>query len=291
MEQKWETAPRRAWGDTKKWLLGSFIAWILVTLVIGVISAIFIPVENTLPYRAMAGLIGVVVAILLIVIITYLIHLILAPLRQRNEARLEVQKIINRYENEPKPNLQMVNKPYIDERTISLTTGSQGIIKTPLFAHVKFRNVPNIPCPESNANKVYPEVTYYDTKLIKVLKTDNVRFSDMPQPAFQQLAIPQRQYYEVEFNANGNPHELTIALKYKEDRYCYAFSDRSCIYESWKKPEYLLKGDKFYVKVNLNGENTSGEWWFGLCNKGIGDSLELEPIPAPILDKEGYPSE
>jgi hypothetical protein len=290
MQQGFEFAPQRAWEDTKRWLLGSFIAWIIVTLVVGVISAIFIPIENSLLYRAIAGLIGAGIAILLIVIITYLIHLILTPLRQRNEVRIEVQKVISQYNNKPKPNLEMAKKPYVDKRTISLTTGSRKVTGTPFFAHVKFRNAPNIPCPQSNANKVYPEIMFYDTKLTEVLKIDNVRFSDMPQPAFQRLAIPQRKYYEVEFNANGNPHELTVALKYKADEFCYAFSDRSCIYEDWKKPEYLLEGNEFYVKVNLNGENTNGEWWFRLQNNGVGGSLGLEAIPEPILGKEAFAS-
>ena len=194
----------------------------------------------------------------------------------------------NKGKKQPSPNLQMVGKPYIDKRPISLTTGSHEVIGTPFFAHVKFRNAPDVRAHEANANKVYTEITFYDTNLpeTEILKPDKVRFSDVPQPPYRQKDKFEHEYYEVEFNANGDPHELTIALKYKEDRYCFAFSDRSYSYGFWKKPEFLLKGDRFYVKVNLTGENTErGQWWFELSSKGIDDSLKLVSIPAPTFDK------
>ena len=96
MEQKWETAPRRAFGDTKKWLLGSFIAWILASIIpvgSGVLAAIFISTTASLVRQSIYGAIGALVALALFLFITYLTHLLIAPYRQRNEARSELAKI------------------------------------------------------------------------------------------------------------------------------------------------------------------------------------------------------
>lgn len=96
MAQKLETAPSRAWRDTKKWLLGSFIAWTIVLAVSAVVAAIFSPITDTIWARAIAGLIGAIVALIIIVGITYLVHLLIAPYRQRDEARTQLSL-------EPKP--------------------------------------------------------------------------------------------------------------------------------------------------------------------------------------------
>jgi len=85
----------RAWVDTKKWLLNSFIAWIIVAAVSGMITAIVIPTINTIIFRAIYGFIGAVIALILIICITYIVHLAITPYRQRNEVRkslLEKQK-------------------------------------------------------------------------------------------------------------------------------------------------------------------------------------------------------
>jgi len=80
--------PQRAWRDTRKWLRNSFIAWIGAILVCAVLSSIFVPtpIVDTIVYRTLFGFVGAVVALILIVSITYIVHLLITPIRQRNEA-------------------------------------------------------------------------------------------------------------------------------------------------------------------------------------------------------------
>lgn len=101
----WESSPRRAFKDTKKWLLGSFVAWIIVTVVFAMIGAIFAPSTDTIYMRALWGFVGAVVAIISIVGITYFVHLLLAPVRQRNELRVRIEE-----QEKPDKNLAIRNQ-------------------------------------------------------------------------------------------------------------------------------------------------------------------------------------
>jgi len=96
MEYKWETVPHRAWKDTRAWLLGSFVGWILMIVMpagCGVLVALFTPINASLVSQAVYGAIGAIIALLAVISITYLIHLTLTPYKQRNEARDELQEL------------------------------------------------------------------------------------------------------------------------------------------------------------------------------------------------------
>jgi hypothetical protein len=193
-------------------------------------------------------------------------------------------------ESKPKPNLQIYEVPYYDEREIHSTSKPYQVFGKPVFALVKFCNKPEIKVSEANAKKVIAEITFYDKKGNEKLslKPDEVRFSGSPELPYRDKSEASHVYHEIELNANGYPQELTIAMKYKEDESCYGFSDRSYGFRDWRKDGYRLDDSELYVKVNLNGENTSGEWWFNLCNKGANNPLKLNVIPAPNFDKGGF---
>jgi DNA-binding HxlR family transcriptional regulator len=96
MGQKWETASHRAWKDTKNWVVSSFIAWILafiITVGSGVLAAIFIPTTASIFKQSIYGAIGAVIALASFLVITYVILLLAAPYKQRDEARLELNKM------------------------------------------------------------------------------------------------------------------------------------------------------------------------------------------------------
>ena len=80
--------PQRAWQDTRKWLRNSFLGWVIAILGCGVLSGIFAPMPpiDTIVCRALFGLLGAVVALILIILVTYIVHLWITPIRQRKEA-------------------------------------------------------------------------------------------------------------------------------------------------------------------------------------------------------------
>lgn len=202
-------------------------------------------------------------------------------------AALKLQRRVDISEEKPRPHLEISGLPYTDKRAIRSVDASRKLIGEPFFCHVKFQNNPKIRSPQANACKVFSTITFYDMNGKQKLQLDKVRFSEIAEPPFRQPSMSNRDYYEVEFNANGHPWELTIALKYEEDDNCYAFDDESYNAPEWKKPQYLLQEKSYWVKVSLSGENTQGEWWFKLQNYGIGKDPQLELSPQPALNKVG----
>jgi hypothetical protein len=91
--------PQKAWRDTRKWLLNSFIAWIVAILGCGVLSSIFVPIPavDTILYRTLFGFLGAAIALFLIIGITYIVHLWITPMRQRNEAYNYIADFQNSY--------------------------------------------------------------------------------------------------------------------------------------------------------------------------------------------------
>jgi len=57
----------------------------------GVMSGIF--VGDSIWLRALAGFTGAVIALVLVLFITYVVYLWITPVRQRNEARREIEKL------------------------------------------------------------------------------------------------------------------------------------------------------------------------------------------------------
>jgi hypothetical protein len=94
--------PRRAWKDTRSWLLNSLYAWVVVTLGGGGVSALIIaPGGASIFLRFGLGVLGAAITIIAILSITYLVHMPITLHRQRNEAR----KDVNSLEEEREPNL------------------------------------------------------------------------------------------------------------------------------------------------------------------------------------------
>jgi hypothetical protein len=77
--------PAKAWEYSWQWLLNTRWGWIAAIIGGGVVSGIF--VGNLLWERALAGLVGAIVAIVLIIGIAFIVHLIIAPSRLRKENR------------------------------------------------------------------------------------------------------------------------------------------------------------------------------------------------------------
>jgi biopolymer transport protein ExbD len=85
-----ENSPKRAWQDTRQWLLNSLVAWTLVAVIpvgCGVLSVLFIPQKASLLAQATRGAIGAIVGLVLFIFLVYIVHLIITPYRQRGEAR------------------------------------------------------------------------------------------------------------------------------------------------------------------------------------------------------------
>lgn len=209
-----------------------------------------------------------------------LIGLIVAPFWAFHKLRVErdeLQDILS-----ARPKMEMHGSPYVDKRGIFSVTEIEGqypLIGEPFFAHVKFHNNPEVRRTETTARNIVAEITIFDNESKKLLDVVYGRWADTKQPGTLSPFEPIRNLYQVEFEPNGLPRELDIALKYPEDEDCYAFSNESCRSRDWKIPRFLLKGNKFRVRVSLVGGNVDRkEWWFMLYNEGKDAGMRIETI-------------
>lgn len=189
--------------------------------------------------------------------------------RQWNEACMGKQEIINRYENKPKPNLQMVDKPYVDKRVILNQDGqSTGVCFQAACA--KFCNKPRIRSVEADAKGVWGEITFFDLQGNPQCGPIKARWSSKVQPPRRLPQSPKKQYYQTDLDASGLEDEITIAIKHDGDQECYAFNDESYAFSGLKNPNFKLTGKGLNVVVTLQGQNvTETQFCFELHNEGI----------------------
>jgi hypothetical protein len=88
-----QSAPRRAWGDSREWLLNHIIAWFLAFFLPGggtMLTTWLIPSNIDTRTAALYGFLAGLAGLLLLLIGTYIWNLFRAPYRQRNEVRKQV---------------------------------------------------------------------------------------------------------------------------------------------------------------------------------------------------------
>ena len=204
----------------------------------------------------------------------------------------KIKTKLDNYEN-AKPNMAIYGSPYVDSRkifSVIKVEGRHNVIGEPYFVHAKFCNNPEIRTGKATANNVVAEISFFNIELKKMLATIYGRWADTKQPGTLPPFDPIRDLCQVDFEPNGLPRVLDIALKYREDENCYAFDNESCRYSGhWRLPKYLLQGDRFYVRVCLVGKNVDrGEWWFMLHNEGKDKGMRIETINPPAIGEEQH---
>lgn len=188
------------------------------------------------------------------------------------------------------PNMEICGSPYVDRRSIHSTYGTEGqypLIGKPYFAHVKFRNNPRMPTDEAIAKHVVAEISFFDNEFGILLNSIYGRWADTDQPGTLSPFAPIRDLCQVDFEPNGLPRVLDIALKYPEHECCHAFNNDSCRSREWILPEFALQGDRFPIRIALRGANVAGKgWWFMLRNEGKHKGITIESIDPPALDDD-----
>jgi len=273
MQQGFEFASQRAWEDTRKWLRDSFIAWIVVAVFFGVVSAIFIPTSDALIYRAIYGAIVAIIALILIVSITYIVHLIITPYRQRNDLR----KIIGEQENKPKAKIE-ASELLAGMGDVNYT--KRNIVVNNIYAAaVRFANNSS----EISAKNVWAKISYYDSKEETELGSLIASWDELSDTdIFPAYATDIR---EVELKPKGPPYTIVLAIKHTEDEACYAYNSENYNYKDLRKPGYKLDGEKFVMFITLVGQNVDEDIFGGkqfayiLHNNGKGQGLIIEPYP------------
>ncbi len=212
-----------------------------------------------------------------------IVGLIIAPFFAFHKVYTKLDDILS-----ATPNMNIASPPYVDTRPIYSRIkieGQYSLIGTPYFAHVNFCNEPKVYAVEAAAKDTYAEISFYTNKGELLLGSIYGRWGDTKQP--EDPFEPTRELVKVNFEPTGQRRELDIAMKYPEDKDCYAFNNESYSSYDWRISKFLLKGDSFYVKVRLAGIPMIDKiWWFALYNEGRGKGMRIEPTSPPALVEE-----
>jgi hypothetical protein len=174
------------------------------------------------------------------------------------------------------PNLELI-KAYVDERTIFDVNNPQTVIGKPFFAHARFHNNPTIRSAEAEAKDIVAEITFFNSDgKNQLLEPLYGRWEGTQSPSSLPRGDPTRDLQSVKFEVSGLHRDLDIALKYLDEDACYAYNNESYFVQKWKKPEFVLQGKQFQVRVRLRGQWVDKEWWFTLHNPGQGQGLKIE---------------
>jgi len=184
------------------------------------------------------------------------------------------------------PNMELYQKPFVDIRDIKNTKSGE-LIGSPSFAHVVFCNNPKIRSEEATAKDIVAEIRFFDSEGTKQVLSMLLygRWEGTEQPSRRDPYAPIRDLYIVDFEPNGLPRELDIALKYHNEDVCYAFNNQSYSALDWRKPDFVLHGERFQVNVKLKGKLVEKEWFFTLHNLGINQGLKIE-VGKEAIDRQ-----
>jgi hypothetical protein len=128
-----QSATSRAREDTRKWLLDHIVAWVLAFLLPGggtMLTTLMLPSDVSIKMAAVYGFIGGFLGLILLLVTTYVIHLILAPYRQRNEARNMIEQLLHthfylKFEGYDEKMLSLPPAPFKGSTSFKLTISNQ----------------------------------------------------------------------------------------------------------------------------------------------------------------------
>ena len=277
--RKWETAPDRAWKDTTDWLLNHIFAWVLAFLLPGggtMLATWSIPANVSIRTAAIYGFVGGLLGLAFLLIVVYVTQFILAPKKQRDEARKETEKLQDTLGqiNNARPNMVLVRTENFPSPITNVRTGA--VIGTPWFARVQFANDPLSSLQAVDANNVAGHIEIYSQdrqhsyfKMIgRWSETKEVAVGGQPIET-DQIVIP----------ANGRPYPMDIGLKYREDGEFYGCNnDNPRLAADWRDRQKRLPVGDYSIRVRLRGNNVDKEFWFELANKGKGENVELKAV-------------
>lgn len=157
-----------------------------------------------------------------------------------------------------RPNLVLHGLPHKDTRNLR---DIQSNLFRPEYFHVSFKNSPNIRTEQATARGVIAQLTYYNDQR-QLIGPINGRWADTPQPGALPPLTPRRPLLPVDFESSGLEHQLTVAMKHREDDAIYAVNNDCYDYPAWKVPGFVMNEQKVFVRVRLSGDNVNDlDFW------------------------------
>ncbi len=149
------------------------------------------------------------------------------------------------------------------------------------FMRVRFVNRPaGLPFPNSVAHDVRAKVRFLEpTPEGRLLLTIEGKWSDSAQPSIRDFRQHRNDLTKMDF-AIEEEHSLDIAFRDDQTGEFYAFNNDNYTYPLMKKPEHLLAGQRFLVRISLLGPWVDQTYEFLFSNDPVGRNL-VQPLSLP----------
>ncbi len=192
--------------------------------------------------------------------------------RQRDEYRLKLDQI---EKAQPHIVLREPDATYIEPVTIQAIGN---IVNTVSFMTLKFVNKPQRPFPNSVARDVRVKLRFFEpVPGGRLLLAIDGRWADSDQPSIRDWRQSRTDLLRMEFGIEEE-HSLDVAFRDDQTGEFYAFNNDNCHYPLMKKPEHLLVGQHFLVRISLLGPWVDETFEFQFASDSRGTKI-LPPMP------------
>jgi len=187
--------------------------------------------------------------------------------RQRVEYRLKLKQI-----EEAKPHivLREPDAAYIAPVNIQAIGNVMNAVS---FMTVRFVNQPQGPFPNSVARDVRVKLRFFEpVPGGRLLLAIDGRWGDSDQPSIRDWRQSRTDLLRMGF---GIEEERSLDVAFRDDQTgeFYAFNNENCHYPLMKKPEHLLVGQRFMVRISLLGPWVDETFEFQFANDSGGTKI------------------
>jgi hypothetical protein len=187
--------------------------------------------------------------------------------RQRDVYRLKLHQI-----EDAKPHivLREPDAAYIEPVNIHAIGD---VLNTVSLMTVRFVNKPQGPFPNSVARDVRVKLRFFEpVPGGRLLLAIDGRWAASDQPSIRDWRQSRSDLLRMEFGIEEE-HSLDIAFRDDQSGEFYAFNNENCHYPLMKKPEHLLVGQHFMVRISLLGPWVDETFEFQFAHDSSGTKI------------------
>jgi hypothetical protein len=186
---------------------------------------------------------------------------------QRDAYRLKLHQI---EEAKPRIVLREPHAAYMEPVNIHAVGD---VLNNVSFMTVRFVNQPQPPFPNSVARDVRVKLRFFEPMPAgRLLLAIDGRWAASDQPSTRDWRQSRTDLLSAEFGI-GEEHSLDIAFRDDHSGEFYAFNNENCHYPLMKKPEHLLVGDHFMVRISLLGPWVGETFEFQFAHDSSGTKI------------------
>ena len=188
--------------------------------------------------------------------------------RQRDEYRMKLQQI-----EQARPHIALCEPgaEYVEPVRIQAIGDITNVVS---FIKVRFVNTPaGLPFPNCVAHDVRAKVRFLEpTAGGRLLLAIEGRWADSDQPAIRDWRQHRNDLLKMDFGIEEQ-RSLDIAFRDDQTGEFYAFNNDNYTYPQMKKPEHLLGGQRFLVRISLLGPWVDETFEFLFANDSVGTKI------------------